>query len=83
MMEKIVVDVYVPAINKTYDFILPCYMNIGQLTGLIGRTITQHEGLPLDFADIVLFSSERGEALDPSLTLSQTDVKDGSRLTVI
>lgn len=82
-MDRIVADVYVPAINKTYDFILPCYMPIGQLTSLIGRTITEHENLPLDFEDLLLFSPESGETLDSSLMLAQTGVKDGSRLTVI
>lgn len=82
-MDKIVVDVCVPAINKTYDFILPCYMNIGQLTSLIGKTISEYENLPLDFADIILFLTEKGEALDPSLVLAQTDITDGSRLIVV
>lgn len=82
-MERIVAEVFVPAINKYYDFVLPCFMPIKELSPLIMKTVSEHENIVFNTNNLLLFLNDTGEILKDTLSISQTKVADGCRLTII
>lgn len=81
----ILTDIYVPALNETYDFQLdetvPVYMIIDEIVEVLQK---KSGGTSDDYdAVYVLCSPDRGEILDRSLTLQECGVKNGSRLFIV
>jgi len=83
-MEKINVEVLVPATGGKYDFLLPSVMNIGVVRDLIVQAVYEHESGALeDRESLMLGSKEKGGFLDEHLTLEQAGIQDGNVLILI
>ena|GEM_PF-5977568 len=82
-MEKVVVEVFVPTINKSYDFSIPCYMAVSDLTSLITKTINEHEGISINTEQTILCRSDTGEMIRNNCLVSQANIVDGSKVIIV
>lgn len=81
---KILVEVYIPSIEKEYDIFIPVSKRIGTIKKLIEKGIR-------DFAsdgflikeDSNFYSKETGLIYDVNLRVIDTDLKNGSRIILI
>ena len=81
---KILIELYIPLIEKNYDLYIPINKKIGTIKKLI------EEGL-IDLADhdyIIkegsnFYSKETGEVYDVNKSVRETDLKNGSRIVLI
>ena len=81
----ILTDVYVPAMNAVYDFQLdentPVHMLIDEIVEiLLRKSGGSAEGKDTDF---VLCGQEKGIIFDGNKTLTDYQIKNGSRLMIV
>lgn len=81
----IVVDIYVPSINETYDFRLDEHTPIGALKDEIVEVLQKktvgHTGQ--DGTPFMLCSYQKQEILSPVKTLYEYGIVNGSRLFIV
>lgn len=83
-MESIIVEIYVPAISKSFDFRLPTSGRVCDVVEEIIRIleITQHN-LMFDKTTPMLCDIERSIVLDPASHIAQAGLHDSSRLILV
>lgn len=81
----ILVDIYVPGVNQTYDFSLDENAQISLLLDEISGMICQKEQCVLDGSvrELLLVSREQGKILSPELSLSQYHIVQGDKLMLV
>lgn len=79
----ILLDIQVPAINKTYDFELEEELTAGELTGQIVGIIAEREELCCNDQKMYLYAMSREIILDENCSLKQQKIKSGETLYLI
>ena len=81
---KILLEVYIPLIEKEYDVFIPVSKRIGTIKKLIERGIVDlaDDGYIIK-DDTNLYSKEKGLIYDVNLKVIDTDLKNGSRVILI
>ena len=62
-MEKIAITVEIPALNGTYDFVVPSNMSIRNAQNLMIRILNSEYGISDQSTDAILFDKEDSTAL--------------------
>lgn len=85
MKNMILVDIYVPSVDKTYDFQLNEQISIATVVEEISEMIGQkeHSKISGDIKDLVLCTYETGAILNKTLTLEETGVITGQKLLLV
>ena len=84
MKNKILIQVEVPMIEKTYDLYIPVNKKVGTIKRLIEEAvqeITDNEYEPSESTNF--YSKETGMIYDVNHTVRDTDLKNGSRIILI
>lgn len=81
----ILVDIYVPAVDREYNFSLNENIRISVLIEEISEMIGQKEQTVLsgDTSEITLASEEKEQILSEGMTLAECDVHTGDRLILV
>lgn len=81
----ILVDIYIPSIDRTVDFNLDENVPVSALAEEIGEMIAlSSQSAALGHTErLLLCSMDRGCILDKSMTLRQNGVANGSRLLIV
>lgn len=83
-MNKLYVEIYVPALEKTFDFFLPENLPIYDVAGMVKAAVENvGDGRFTPDENTVLCSRETGEELDPNRPVRDSGLKNGSRLMLI
>ena len=83
-METIIVEIFVPAINLTFDFRLPAAGRVYDVVNEIVRILeTTQQNLDIDDDFPMLCDIERGCILDPSKHIAETNLHDSSKLILV
>ena len=80
-METIIVEIFIPATNQSFDFRLPAGGRVQDVVSEIVRIleITQ-QNLVIDSENPLLCDLERGIVLDPGKCIAETGIHDSSKL---
>lgn len=81
----ILVDVYIPAVDANYDFMLDENVPVVQVMEEISEMISKKvkEKKPGQITDFILYSMDTGTLLDYNLSLHGNGIRDGSRLIFV
>ena len=81
----VLVDVYVPSVNSTYDFQLDEEVKVELLIEEIGEMVCRREHCQLDgqMEKFLLCSMDNREIIPKHTTLMEYGVKTGARLMLI
>ena len=84
-MNMILVDIYVPGVNQTYDFSLDETARISLLLEEISGMICQKEQCELkgSVKELLLVSQNKKKILNSDLTLSHYHIGQGDRLMLV
>jgi len=82
-MNKIAVTVYLPALAKSYDAILPVGMKTGEAAKLLKGAVSEQESVHIKNESLMLAAIEKKCVLDDDLTLSNAGIKDGYTLILV
>lgn len=81
---KILVQVYIPSIEKEYDLFIPISKRIGTIKELIEKGIIDITDQGYEtIEDSNLYNKDTGAIYDVNKKVIDTDLKNGSRLILI
>ena len=81
---KILIELYIPLIEKNYDLYIPINKKIGTIKKLIEEgliDLTDHDYIIKEESNF--YSKETGEVYDVNKVVRETDLKNGSRIVLI
>ena len=81
---KILIELYIPLIEKNYDLYIPINKKIGTIKKLIEEgliDLTDHDYIIKEGSNF--YSKETGEVYDVNKAVRETDLKNGSRIVLI
>lgn len=81
---KILLEVYIPSIEKEYDVFVPVNKKIGTIKRMVEKGITDLTDEVYSISDDSnLYSKDTGNMYDVNVKLIDTDLKNGSRIILI
>ena len=84
MKNKVLVRMKVPEIDKIYDVYLPISIKIGNKIILVNKAISEMTNNEFKLSNTnVLYNSTTGERYDLNSLLLETDIRNGSELTLL
>ena len=84
MNNKILIGLYVPLMEKSYDIYIPINKKIGTVKKLIEdglRELTDNSYIIKE--DSNFYNKENGQIYDVNKTVRETDLKNGSKILLI
>ena len=78
------VNVYIPILNKSYDIFIPTQSQLFEVTELIKHAVSElSEGQFIPSRDTVLASKKTGEILNINDTVFELKIGNGTKLMLI
>ena len=82
-MNKLLIEVYVPSIGRAFDIFIPHNARVFELLPLISTVVTKlADGLFVP-DKVVLCNGDTGKIYNNDMTVSDMQLKNGSRLMLI
>lgn len=82
-MEKISVEVEIPALSSTYDFIIPSNMSVQNAQNLMIRILNSEYGISDKSTDVILFDKDDNRVLRLECSFTQLGISDGAKLLML
>mgnify|MGYP004474020687 CR=1 FL=1 len=83
-MNKILVKVFFPRIDKCYEVWIPTNQNISNIIALLCNGVNELNGNNFKFNDmIILYNRQTGEYYDYNEIVKETDIRNGTELILI
>lgn len=83
-MNKILINVYVPTINSSYDMFIPPLSPMYEVLELIKKAVTEmSDGLFIACDNNFISYRDSGKIIDINLLVFESDIQNGSRLMLI
>jgi hypothetical protein len=83
-MHKILVEIYNPASNNTYDVFIPLKSPVYEVVYLLSNTISElSQGYYKATEQTILCDRESGNLFDINKTIEELGLKNGSKLMIL
>jgi len=83
-MDKVIVEVYIPIISKSYDMFIPMNSPMYEVVELVGNAVKGlSDGRFIPTATTALCNKESGEIYDVNKTVYDLGISNGSKLLLI
>ena len=82
-MEKVSVSIRIPALDNSYDFIVPNNMAVRDVQKLISRILTSEYGVADSMSVLTMIDINDGKALRQECSFSQQGISDGAKLLLL
>ena len=83
-MDRIVVEIYIPSVNRSFDFDLPAQSTAGEVTAeLVNILQTTQKYITFDAENTLLCDLERGCVVPKDACLSDEGIRDSHRLMLL
>lgn len=83
MENKVLVQVYVPELEATYDVYIPISKRIGNIVGLLIKAINDY-GIKYELKPTAaLYNRETGERYGINHLVYETNIRNGSQIVLI
>ena len=83
-MDKVLVEVFIPAANQTFDIFLPLKSKLHEVVLLLANTMTElSQGYFIGTEHTVLCSRNTGEIYNINTTVEELGFKNGTKLMLL
>ncbi|MDR0670869.1 MAG: EsaB/YukD family protein [Oscillospiraceae bacterium] len=83
-MNKLLIEVYLPAAGRSFDVFIPPALPLCELTALISKALSElSEGLFVANESTVLCDRQTGDIVDARATAAEAGLYNGARLMLI
>lgn len=83
-MDKILVEVYLPAANHSYDVYIPLKSKLHEVIQLLSRTLMElSEGYFIPNQDTVICDRDTGIIYSINMSIEELELHNGSKLMMI
>lgn len=84
IVENIIIEVYLPTIQKYFDFSVPLNCKLREVKLLIGAILESHSEYSYAATnDSMLFDKKNGYALNEDMTIQALEIRNGTKLFYI
>ena len=83
MEDKILVEIFIPAIDKSLDLYLPLNKRIGNVITLINKALIEIDESYALPNSMVLYNRYTSKSYSPNELIANTDIKSGSALILV
>lgn len=84
MTDKVLVNLYVPVLNVSYDIFIPLQSRFFEVTDLIKRAVLElSEGQFIPSQDTVIAHRASGKIFDVNRTVFELEIGNGTKLMLI
>jgi len=81
MKNKILVELFIPEIETTYDIFLPINRKAGSVIKLVNKAVLElSDGIYTGGTTNFLYNSDTGEKYEVDKILKATDIRNGTKL---
>lgn len=81
---KILIELEIPSIEKSYDLYIPINKTVGTIKSLIEESLVElTENAYIIKPDTNFYSKETGEIYDVNKSIRETNLQNGSRIILI
>lgn len=81
----ILTDIYIPAVDSSYDFMLdenvPVIQVMEEISEMISKKVKEEK--PGQIGEFVLYSVDTNTLLDPGRSLYANGIRDGNRMILV
>ena len=83
-MDKVLVEVFVPVINTSYDIFIPLCSQVYEVLELIKKAVTKmSDGLFIANQTTAVCYRSSGEIININLSVYESGIRNGSKLMLI
>lgn len=82
-MEKVSVTVRIPALNNTFDFLVPTNMAVRDVQKLMIKILSSEYNISNSITDVLLFDRETATVLRAECSFKQLGIGDGAKLVLM
>ena len=83
-MDKVLVEIYLPVANATYDVYLPLRLKVYEIRTLLSNMLGELSGGCFIWSDdTIICEKSTGKTLDVNLSVEELGLINGSKLVVI
>ncbi|WP_216830391.1 ubiquitin family protein [Alkalihalobacterium elongatum] len=83
-MDKVLVEVYIPASDDTYDVFIPLKSKLYEVSFLLANTVAElSQGYFVASENMPICDRQTGEVLDINKTVEELQLKNGSKLMLL
>lgn len=84
MMSKVLVNVYVPVLNSSYDMFIPEESALDDVLELMKKAVSElSDGIFIPEKNTTVCRRENGEILNINLSVYELGIQNGSKLMLI
>lgn len=84
MMNKVLITVFVPKIDKTYELFIPINKTVGNVINLLSKAIFELSlGVYNAGDDATVFNKITGNKYDNNIIIKDTDIRNGTELILL
>jgi hypothetical protein len=83
-LDKILVEIYIPGANKSYDVYIPLRIKLHEVMSLLAVSLTElSQGYIISKDDAVICNKLTGKILDINMSAEEHKLFNGSKLMLI
>lgn len=83
-MNKILVEIYVPVLNRSFDVFIPLTSSMSQVLELVKKAVSDlSDGRFIADENTALCHKEDGTIININLSVAELEIKNGSKLMLI
>ena len=83
MEYKVLVRLFVPEIEDSYEAFIPINKTVGEVTVLFNQLVSNISGIYPQDKNIILYNRRTGVPYDRGLLIRDTDIRNGTELAMI
>lgn len=83
MRNRVLVELVVPKVEKSYNVYLPVNKTLGNIIILLNKSLTEINGVPISDEYGILYNKATGQMYDSSVLLSKTDIRNGTVIILV
>ena len=83
-MDKVLIDIFLPAINRSFEVYIPLDSKFYEITPLVSKMLSElSNGLFISGDDSILYERKTGNILNINMSARQLNIKNGQFNVVI
>ena len=83
-MDKVLIDIFLPAINRSFEVYIPLDSKFYEITPLVSKMLSElSNGLFISGDDSILYERKTGNILNINMSAKELKLKNGSKLMLL
>ena len=82
-MDKVLIDIFLPAINRSFEVYIPLDSKFYEITPLVSKMLSELSNGLFISGDSILYERKTGNILNINMSARQLNIKNGDNLMLL